>query len=133
MLMETVLENDFMSMWYYPTHKIVHHQFHRYMFGEPLRKGLLRGAELLSTHAACKWLSDDRNNSALHPEDSLWCEKVWFPTALAAGWKYWAVVLPQKIVGQMNMRDFICTYSARGITAEVSSDPGQALFRLRRQ
>jgi hypothetical protein len=45
---------------------------------------------------------------------------------LAAGWKYWAVVLPEKVLGQMNMRRWIEAHSQLGLTAESFSDPETA-------
>ncbi|NLD92270.1 MAG: hypothetical protein GX639_06325 [Fibrobacter sp.] len=41
--------------------------------------------------------------------------------------KYWAVVLPEKVVGQMNMKRFSDDYSKAGITAKLFSDPDEAL------
>lgn len=41
--------------------------------------------------------------------------------------KYWAVVLPEKVVGQMNMKRVSDDYSKAGITAKRSSDPDEAL------
>ena len=130
---EMVMTGDAMSMWFYPSQGIVHHEFHTYMFGEPLRTGLMQGADLLRDRGASKWLSDDRKNSALHPDDVEWAKTVWFPTALQNGWKHWAVVWPQKVVGQMNMKDFMDTYRALGINAEAFADPTEAMLWLRRQ
>ena len=130
---EVIITNDFMSMWYYPQAKIVHHQFHQYMFGEPFRECLLKGAELMETHQATKWLSDDRKTSAVHPDDSAWAQQVWVPRVIAAGWKHWAVVLPHKVVGQMNMRELLAMYGKLGVQGELFSNPDEAMLWLTRQ
>ncbi len=123
----TVLENEYATLWYHPEAKVVHHQFHKYMFGEAFRSVLTTGVEVMKKNGAHKWLSDDRNNSALSPEDTDWGLTVWTPQVMAAGWKYWAVVLPEKAVGQMNMKRFIEDYSTRGVKVQVFSDPDKAL------
>ncbi len=123
----TVLENEYASLWYHPEAKVVHHQFHKYMFGDAFRSVLTTGVEVMKKNGAHKWLSDDRNNSALSPEDTDWGLTVWTPQVMAAGWRYWAVVLPEKAVGQMNMKRFIEDYSTRGIKVQVFSDPDKAL------
>ncbi len=122
-----VLENEYASLWYHPEAKVVHHQFHKYIFGDAFRSVLTTGVEVMKKNGAHKWLSDDRNNSALSPEDTDWGLTVWTPQVMAAGWRYWAVVLPEKAVGQMNMKRFIEDYSTRGIKVQVFSDPDKAL------
>ncbi len=121
-----VLDNEYMTVWYDPDFKIVHHQIHKFIFGQPLREGLMKGTELLKKNTAHKWLSDDRNNGALPKEDSDWAQAEWFPQTRAAGWKYWALVQPEKVIGQMNMKHFTKLYADQGITVKVFSDPVQA-------
>ena len=84
------------------------------------------------TYSATKWLSDDRKNGPLNTSDSDWARDDWFPRALAAGWKYWAVVLPELLIGQMNMQLFTTRYSKAGVTVRVFSDPDDALCWLKR-
>jgi hypothetical protein len=91
---------------------------------------LERGTELLEERRALKWLSDDRGNGPVKPEDSEWCRTVWFPRALAAGWKHWAVAMPEGVLGQMNMRRWIETYAEAGINAHPFDDPDAALAWL---
>jgi hypothetical protein len=45
----------------------------------------------------------------------------------AAGWKHWTVVLPDGVLGQMNMRRWIETYAAQGINAHPFQEPRAAL------
>ncbi len=128
---DIIIDNEFLTLWYYPGEKIVHHQIHKYIFGAPLREGLLRGAELLKTHGATKWLSDDRNNSALHPSDMEWGRTFWFPLVCEAGWKYWAMLPPLKVLGQMNLKNLSKVSETNGISVAVFKGLEEAMAWLR--
>jgi hypothetical protein len=129
----TILDNEFITMKYYPDKKILHHTFHKYIFGDEFRAALNKGVEVLQQYNAHKWLSDDRENSALPKEDTNWSVTDWFPRVVKAGWKYWAIVLPKKIVGQMNMNQFIEEYSKKGVITKIFSDPTDAMTWLEKQ
>jgi hypothetical protein len=123
---QVILENDDAILWYHSETKIIHHYLKRYVYGKALHIVLEIGAKALEANRATKWLSDDRNNSALSPDDEVWGNEVWFPRALRAGWKHWAIVQPEKVVGQLNMRRFKESYSKSGLNAQMFSDPEQA-------
>lgn len=122
-----VLDNEFITLWYWPAHRLVHHQMHRYTSGTPFREALETGTKLMMDHGGNKWLSDDRANNALPPADDLWARTEWFPRTKAAGWQYWAIVMPEKVVGTMHLRRFADDYAKQGITANMFSDPDEAL------
>ena len=130
---EVILESDAVSLRYYPRRKIVHHQLRRFVHGAEFREVLEKGLEVFQKHNACKWLSDDRGNGALNKADSEWALTVWAPRVMAAGWKYWAVVMPEKVIGQMNMKRWLATYAEKGITAQAFEDPDEALIWLESQ
>jgi hypothetical protein len=121
-----VVENKQITVWVYPDRGIVHHAMKGFCHGPEFREALSRGAEALATHRATKWLSDDRLNSALPRDDEEWAIANWFPQSRAAGWRHWAIVQPQKIVGQMNMERFRKMYADLGINAQMFSDPDEA-------
>lgn len=133
MAKELIMENDCAILWYHTDSKIVHHQIKKYAYGKNLQELLMKGTELLKTKGAKKWLSDDRNNSALTKADMEWGEKVWFPATVKNGWKYWAIVQPEKVIGQMNMKNLIEQYAKQGITAKMFSDLDEALEWLKAQ
>jgi hypothetical protein len=128
-----ILETDAVSLRYYPGPKIVHHELRRFVHGKELREVLEKGLELLIAHHACKWLSDDRGNGPLTPEDADWAESEWGPRTLAAGWKFWAVVMPEKVTGQMNLRRKMALYENLGVIVQAFASPGEALSWLERQ
>jgi len=129
----TVLDNEYATLWYHPETKIVHHQFHKPISGQAFRDILNRGVEVFQEYGANKWLSDDRENSALPPEDGDWGTNDWTPRVVAAGWKYWAIVMPRKLIGQMNMQHFIKANSEQGVTVQIFSEPDEALQWLASQ
>jgi hypothetical protein len=126
------LDGEFISVWIHSQEGIVHHEIHKEVHGEVFRTALDTGISLMETWGATKWLSDDRKNGPLDPSDSDWARDDWFPRVLAAGWKYWAVVLPETIIGQMNMQLFTMRYSRLGVTVRVFADADEALQWLKR-
>jgi len=126
-----ILENGYATLVYHIQQRIVHHTLHKPVTGEPFREVLLRGVELLERNGAHKWLSDDRGNGALHPDDGKWAMEVWSPRTIAAGWKYWALVMPDAVLGRANMRRFIREYADRGVEVKIFESPEEALEWLR--
>lgn len=130
-VVETVFETDAVILRYHAADKLVHHELRRFVHGAELRQVLSKGLELFQQRGAYKWLSDDRGNGPLKPADEQWARTEWFPQVKAAGWKYWAVVLPEKVLGQMNMKRWIELYAAEGIEAHAFTDPDEALTWIR--
>jgi hypothetical protein len=126
----TILDNEYATLWYYPETKILHHKIKKFIFGEPLQHLLNTGTEQLKKYGAHKWLSDDRNNNALRTSDAEWSTTVWLPNTAKAGWKYWAIVQPEKISGQMNMKRHASTTNSAGVTVSVFNDLDEAMTWL---
>ncbi len=124
---KTILDTDYVTLWYYPETRIVHHKFHKYIYGEELRQVLEKGLAIFQQYGAEKWLSDDRENSALTTEDAAWAQEDWFPRVFESGWKYWALVMPDKVVGKVNMQRYIDNFAQQGLTIDVFDDPDEAL------
>ena len=130
---ETLVDNAFITMWYYPEKKIVHHTIHQYIYGETLRSALMVGVNTLERHQASKWLSDDRSFAAVSKEDTEWGTEVWTPRAMAAGWRHWAIVLPKSVIGQMSHRKMIAEYFSIGLNVEVFDDAEKGMAWLEEQ
>ena len=67
---------------------------------------MLRGTDLLKEKGATKWLSDARNSNAITRADLEWGDDVWLPKAVEYGWKYWAIVEPERFIGQMEIKRY---------------------------
>jgi hypothetical protein len=122
----TVMDDPNITMWYYADSKILHHKIHKFFCGKPFREALMKGADVFQKYGAQKWLSDDRMETALAPEDLEWGDKEWFPRVAKLGWKYWAIVMPEKVIGQVTMKKLAEKYSAQGVTTRMFSDPESA-------
>jgi hypothetical protein len=122
----TIMSNEYISMWYYPESKILHHQVHQFFFGQTFRDMMNKGVEVFQKYGAQKWLSDDREVSAWAKEDLEWGNTDWFPRVTQSGWKYWAIVLPEMVAGLMTVKKLADNYSARGVETRLFSSPDEA-------
>lgn len=127
----TIIANEYATLVYHASDKIVHHTFHKPIAGPHFRQVLNSGTELFQKYGASKWLSDDRGNGALHPDDGKWTMEDWSVRTVAAGWKYWAIVMPDAALGRANMRRFIRDYSDRGVVVRIFESPDDALDWLK--
>ena len=51
----------------------------------------------------------------------------WFPQAVKAGWKYWALVVPKDMMARMNLKEFVDSYYKQGLRIAVFSEPEEAM------
>ena len=105
----------------------MHHEFRKFIYGDALREILEVGLTAFQQYGASKWLSDDRKNSAVPQADLEWAVEFWVIPMIQSGWKYWAVVLPDKAVGKAAMMRIIENFTQYGLTIEVFDDPADAL------
>jgi hypothetical protein len=124
---EIVLDTEYATLWYYPEAKIVHHQFHKFIYGQEFRDVLEKGLEVFQKNGATKWLADDRKNSALPTDDLKWSMDDWFFRAFKSGWKYWAIIMPDKIAGQLTMNRIMKRNIDEGLNIQVFDDVDEAL------
>jgi hypothetical protein len=128
-----ILETPQITVWYYADSKIVHHQMHQYTHGKDFRDALMAGVEAMRKYGAKKWLSDDRKTPLLDPDDQAWAREVWQPAVVAAGWKYWAIVEPERALARIRLEERAERYSKLGVTVKVFHDPDEALRWLKSQ
>lgn len=124
---QTIIHNEYVTLWYHPETKIVHHQMHQFVIEARFQEFLQAGTRLLKEHGACKWLSDDRKNPVLAPTLRDWSLKNWIPPTVAAGWKHWAIVQPEELLGQWSMDRAVADIARLGVNAEYFSDPETAM------
>jgi hypothetical protein len=130
---QPLLENDHLVLWYYPELKIVHHEMIATPASSEFRELLCKGAETLERFGAIKWMSDDRGNTLLRPDDEEWADSEWLPRVLKAGFKFWAIVLPAGAIGKLNMRRLAAQHASRGIVSRIESLPRPAFEWLKAQ
>ncbi|HOA79837.1 MAG TPA: hypothetical protein PKK61_02070 [Defluviitaleaceae bacterium] len=130
---ELIMENDSVTLWFHTDSKIVHHEIKKYAYGKQLQEILLRGTDLLKEKGATKWLSDARNSNAITRADLEWGDDVWLPKAVEYGWKYWAIVEPERFIGQMEIKRRAEKYASYGITAKIFNNLDEAIKWLEEQ
>jgi hypothetical protein len=124
---QTIIDNEYVTLKYYPDRGIVYHRFHQFVFGDEFRSALDKGTETLQRYGATKWLSDNRERGALPTNDMEWTHNDWFPRTVKVGWKHWALVMPEKMIGQISMQRAVDYYSSQGVNVQVFTDPDAAL------
>jgi hypothetical protein len=129
----TIFDNEYILMSYNTDTKIIQHHYYPQLNGKFLRAGLDRGVELMQEYGANKWLSDNRETDAHSPEDTEWINNDWLPRAIGAGWKYWALVVPEAIVAQMNMTEFVEAFYNQGVWVMVFTNPKEAMAWLEKK
>ena len=127
----TILDDEYVGLWYHPETGIVHHRICGYLLPGVFRKLLTASAELLETHRATKYLSDDRSNVVVAPEDVEWADENWYPRAIKAGLKRWALVLPATTVGTVQARTILEDRRKRGLEVEGFDSVEAAMTWLR--
>ena len=124
-----VLENEFAQLWFHPESRIVHSQLRKFIWGEAYQLILNEGLDLLVREGSSKWLSDNREDSVHSRADTEWAIGHWFPRAVKAGWRYWAIVPPGNVIGQMNM-ERIAAAAPAGTEVRMFNDADAALAWL---
>ena len=129
----TIIDNEYATLWYYPDLNIAHHKFHKFLCGDTFRDFLTNVANLFEEKRCRKYLSDDRGNPVLDLDDMKWSEANYTPRIQVAGLKYWALVMPEKIVGQITLKRVMEGVRQMGIEVETFSEPVEAFEWLESQ
>ena len=123
---QTILENDHVTILYYADNKLIHHTCHKPVSGESFRTLMEAGADALEELGAIKWLSDDRLNSVLPQEDMDWANANWHPRVAKAGWKYWALVVPEAVLARFAMTRPVGSAFEGGVRTMAFTDLDEA-------
>lgn len=123
----SIVDNEYITVSYLPDEKIVQHTIHQPLSGQPFRDALNAGTAALAEYGACKWLSDDRKNGPLTPEDSKWGDTHWNRRTIDLGWKYWAMVVPEEIAAAGSLLPVMQDLAGRGLRVMVFTDPAEAM------
>jgi len=129
---DTLLDNDAVTLVYYPEYGIVHHTIHRGITDEELQEILETGLKAFIENGATKWLSDDRGNSdGVSQEQLEWGEINWITPMINAGWKYWGLVVPDEMSAQEDMVAVIDAFYERGVRILIFTEINRALNWLK--
>jgi hypothetical protein len=114
-----ILDNEYITISYLPDKNTIYHTVHKPISGQPLREALLTGFQALQDLGCCKWLSDDRKNGPMSDEDREWGEININRRSLEAGWKYWALVVPEALLAAGSMAPTIEAMHTLGLRMMV--------------
>ncbi len=126
----TLIHDEYVSLWYHPDSKIVHHKIHQYLIPGVFQKLLTAEAEFIEQHGAERLLTDDRTANVVALEDIAWADVHWYPRVVGAGLKFWAMVLPATAVGSLQLATLIEDRRSRGLAAQAFQTLGEAMAWL---
>lgn len=126
-----IVDNEFITLNYLPDDGIIHHTIHQPIGGQPLRDALNAGTDALAKYGATKWLSDDRKNGPLSPEDTRWGFESWNRRTVDAGLKFWAIVVPEDLAAAGTLMPVIDELFEMGVTMMVFTNLADALEWLK--
>ena len=101
--------------------------------GDPMRRGLQVGLELVSLKQSEKWLVDSRTLGSIDPADVKWVNDNWIPRAVDAGLRWMAFVLAKKVVMKLTMKSFIARINGRDLSSAYFDDLDEAWDWIRAQ
>lgn len=127
----TLIDDEFVSLWYHVDAKVVHHKIKTFLTPGVFERLLSTGADVLEKHGVKKWLSDDRNNVVIAPEDMKWADAVWHPRVQMAGFRYWAIVVPSMAVGALQLKSVLQKRRKQGLIVELFETVDEAMAWLR--
>ncbi len=99
----TLIENEYITVEYWGDKKFIRHTIHQPIDPDHLKPALNTGTDALAQYGAHKWLSDDRKNGPLSSDLEAWGTNEWIPRTIAAGWQYWANVVPEQLIAAGTM------------------------------
>lgn len=125
----TIFNSEYITVEYWPDHKLIYHTIHKPMSSQlaTFKEALNAGTEALQKYQVRKWLSDDRKNDPLTPEGNEWAYGDWQPRTLKAGWKYWAAVVPEDLVAAGTLMPVIENLYELGLRMMVFTSVEQAV------
>jgi hypothetical protein len=126
---KVLVSNDYITVEYLPDEQLIYHVIHQPIGPEQselFKEALEAGTAALQQYRASKWLSDDRKNGPLPPETLQWAFDDWQPRTIAAGWKYWANVVPTELVAAGTLIPVIENLHRLGLKMQVFTKPEDA-------
>lgn len=123
----TLYDSEYITVQYLVDKRVIYHVVHQPIGGQQLRDALNAGTDALAKYGATKWLSDDRQNGPLPAEDVEWGDKDWNPRAIKAGWKYWALVVPNEAASAEAMAPVIEHLYELGLCMRVFTTKEKAM------
>lgn len=123
----TLVENEFVTLQYLSGQKMLYHSVHTPVDEDVFKSALNAGVDILGKNKIEKWLSDDRKNGPFSQAFSEWAIQDWIPRAIAAGWRYWANVVPEDLKAAGTLMPFIEVLQEQGLRMRVFANTETAM------
>ena len=133
MVLQMLLKTEWATVQYETEARYIYHTILQDLPPAELRTILETGLESLQANGAHKWLSDDRKYVNVTPEAVEYTLKSWGPRAAAAGWQYWAMVVPESAIGRAGMQEIVEIFYNLGVRVAIFSDLEEARAWLVKQ
>ena len=121
-----IVDNEFIAVKYLGDRGVIYHTIKKPIPDQSFKDALNAGTRALQENDVCKWLSDDRRNGLLSPELVEWSRVEWSPRTMAAGWKYWANVVPVEVASAGSLTPVIENLYELGLRMMVFTDVDSA-------
>jgi hypothetical protein len=128
-----LLDSEVATVWCHPEDGIVHHTVKtgEGEYERSVQEFFEAGLQAFRTHRCTGWLSDNRLAGKLAATTEAWIQTIWRPQMVEAGWKRWAVVLPDLVVRQLAMQRFAQEQRKVGVEVGFFATPESAMEWLR--
>lgn len=127
---DILVDNEFITLRYIPDAKVIHHTIHKPISNPDLTKAMETGLKAMQQHGASKWLSDDRLNGPIDLTD-METPIAWGKRMVAAGWRFWANVVPEELVAASTLIPFMEQYHEIGLRMMVFTNVDDAFEWLK--
>jgi hypothetical protein len=121
-----IRQDEYATLWYHPGPKVVHHKIHRFIPAGIFQEILTAGAVILEQDRASKWLSDESENTVVRNDDLEWARRTWRPRVIGAGLRFWGIVPPRRVIGQMQMGQIVAESEGLGLTIRTFANDAAA-------
>ncbi len=122
--MDIILDNNQVTLKYEKENDLLHDVYKADITFETIQTSLNKGLDLIKAHDIHKWLTDTRAIGGFGKDGAAWVINEWAPGAVEAGWKYWALVVPESMEGRAAMMQFMGTFAEKGVNVRVfTSEP----------
>jgi len=118
----SIYESPYISVVYLPDQKTISHVVHKPIDPQDFKDALNAGTEALKKYGVHKWLSDDRKNGPIPADVIEWAATDWNARTIAAGWKYWANIVPTEVVAAGTLIPTMDALYEMGLRLMVFSD-----------
>lgn len=114
-----ITTNEHITVKYVPDKGYIYHVQHQPTPFPMFREALNAGTAAMEKYGVTKWLSDDRNSGPIPEEQNKYAKEEWTPRTVAAGWKYWALIVPTEVVSAGSMMPLMNIFFELGVRMMV--------------